>query len=94
MFVGEGSGIDFARCAVVALSVTASRDYSLPFSLERGQYRVLVYDIERGGILDTGLSYPAVESDRTIINQASSGMILLWIAGHSLLCNDIICNRL
>lgn len=48
------------RSALLALDRNISHDYILPFNLFPGSYTVLVYDIERNGILSDGVGYPAV----------------------------------
>ena len=58
--------VEFTRSVLLALDRETSRDYTLPFSLYPGGYRVFVYDIEHDGTLLSGVSYPAVRSELTI----------------------------
>ena len=53
--------------AVLVLGVGSPLDHRLPFDLPKGEYRVLVFDIEDGGTLYNGQNYPAVETDLIII---------------------------
>lgn len=59
--------MDFNRSAVLAMEVDSSLDYTSDFNLARGEYKVLVYDIEQNGTLYNGLNYPAVSPDLTIV---------------------------
>ena len=63
VFMTENEEVDFTRSDLLALDRETSRDYTLPFSLSPGGYRVFVYDIEQDGTLPSGLSYPAVRSE-------------------------------
>ena len=60
VFVTDGGAVDSARSVLLALDRETSRDYTLPFSLSPGGYRVFVYDIGQDGTLPIGVSYPAV----------------------------------
>ena len=54
--------IDFTRSSHLALERTIS-DTTLPYNLKSGLYRIHVYDIESGGILQSGLGYPATKKE-------------------------------
>ena len=45
---------------IIPLNRSVSNNYTLPFTLYPGQYRVFVYDIEQDGTLHSGVGYPAV----------------------------------
>ena len=63
MFVTDGGAVDFARSVFLALDRETSRDFTLPFYLSPGGYRVFVYDIKQDGTLSSGVGYPAVRSE-------------------------------
>ena len=58
-FVFSGD-VDFRRSFLLALDRNTSHNYTLPFDLYPGHYRVYVYDIEHDGTLNNGVGYPAV----------------------------------
>ncbi len=64
MLVQTNNGIISLIPLVLNRSVSA--DYSLPISLNPGQYRVLIYDIEGDGTLSQGVGYPAVTEELSI----------------------------
>ena len=61
-FVFSGD-VDFSRSFLLALDRNTSHNYTLPFDLYPGHYRVYVYDIEHDGTLLNGVGYPAVTED-------------------------------
>ena len=70
VFVTDEEEVDFIRSHLLALDRETSRDYTLPFSLSPGGYRVFVYDVEQDGTLPSGVSYPAVDvSLPTVTNE-------------------------
>ena len=56
----EEGEVDFSRSALAALDRSASYNSTLPFKIFPGQNRVLVYSVEQGGTLFSGISFPAV----------------------------------
>ena len=52
---------NFTRSVILPLDRNSSGNYTLPFQLYPGQYRVLVYDIEEDGTLCSGVGYPAFD---------------------------------
>ena len=58
---------------IIPLNRSVSGNYTLPFTLYPGQYRVFVYDIEQDGTLYSGVSYPAVMQELFISNKSSQG---------------------
>ena len=69
IFVSETA--DFA---FLPLGRSTSLDYTLPFELYPGQYRVLVYDIENDGTLASGVGYPAVDME-VVTNGTTQGIM-------------------
>ena len=61
-FVFSGD-VDFSRSFLLALDRNTSHNYTLPFDLYPGHYRVYVYDIEHDGMLLNGVGYPAVTGE-------------------------------
>ena len=66
VFLTEDGGVDFNRSVLLALDRSTSLNYTLPFNLHPGHYRVYVYDIEQDGTLSNGVLYPAVRNDLEI----------------------------
>ena len=61
----EMGEVDWNKSVLVALDRETSCDYTLPFSLSPGGYRVyyFVYDITSDRTLPSGVSYPAVADE-------------------------------
>ena len=55
--------VNFTGSALISMNKETSRNYTLPFSLSPGGYRVFVYDIEHDGTLPSDVNYPAVTRD-------------------------------
>ena len=66
MFIDVNGNVDFTRSVLLALDRNTSLNYTLPFNLYPGQYRVFVYDIESDGTLSNGVGYPAIMSELSI----------------------------
>ena len=64
----NGEVIDFTKSAYLALDRNASLHYALTVSLDPGHYEVLVYDIERDGLLFSGVGYPAITTEFSSVN--------------------------
>ena len=86
VFVTDEEKVDFTRSVLLALDRETSRDYTLPFSLSPGGYRVFVYDIEHDGTLSSGVSYPAVRSELAIdrSNQGKKKNMTIAVQFHLL----------
>ena len=63
VFITDSGDVDFSRSFFLALDRNTSHNYTLPFDLYPGHYRVHVYDIERDGTLHNGVGYPAVTEE-------------------------------
>ena len=66
LFHGSIGVVDFTKSAILALDQTTSFNYTLPFNLYPGQYKVFIYDIEQNGVLHSGVEYPAIIAQVTI----------------------------
>ena len=55
--------VNFTTSALVSVNKEISHNYTLPFSLSPGRYRVFVYDIKHDGTLPSDVNYPAVTRD-------------------------------
>ena len=75
VFVTENEEVDFTRSVLLALDRETSCDYTLPFSLSPGVYKVFVYAIEHDGTLPSGVGYPAVRSELEITSGNSQGVV-------------------
>lgn len=72
-FIDDDNAIDFMRSALLVLDRNISHEYTLPFNLFPGKYRVSVYDIERDGTLSGGIGYPAVVRDVVLTSEVGKG---------------------
>ena len=63
--MNNNGAIDFSRSTLFTVSTCASSicNYTLPFELFAGLYRVLVYDTDVYGTLPSGISYPAASQE-------------------------------
>ena len=69
IFVFYDSGaMDLTGTVYLALDRSTSHNHTLLYSLNRGGYRVLAYDIENDGTLASGVGYPAVSRELVISN--------------------------
>ena len=75
VFLTDEEEVDLTRSVLLALDVETSRDYTLPFSLSPGGYRVFVYDIEQDGTLSSGVNYPAVADETSRSSKTMSESI-------------------
>ena len=75
IFITESGDVDFNRSYLVALDRDTSLNYTLPFDLYPGYYRVYVYDIECDGMLANGVGYPAVNRLLNTSSQDSQGKL-------------------
>ena len=63
VFITDSGDVDFNKSFHLALDRETSQNYTLPFDLYPGHYRVCVYDIEQNGALHNGVGYPAVTQE-------------------------------
>ena len=92
VFITDSGDVDFSRSFLLALDRNTSRNYTLPFNLYPGHYRVYVYDIERDGTLHSGVGYPAVTEELST-NSTNSGIVSIKCfdnTSSSILCIDKI----
>ena len=82
VFITESGDVDFSRSFLLALDRDTSRNYTLPFHLYPGHYRVYVYDIEQDATLHNGVGYPAVAEELSA-NFSNGTCSLCW---YSLNC--------
>ena len=66
IFSAGNESVDFSRSFLLAIDRNTSLNYTLPFDLHPGYYKVYVYDIECDGTLANGVGYPAATSELTI----------------------------
>ena len=72
VFITESRDVDFTKSVFLALSRTESSNYTLPFNLSLGQYKILAYDIEIDGTLDIGVGYSAIDRE-LVVNRTIQG---------------------
>lgn len=66
VFISDIGTVDFTKSILLALDKNSSHDYTLPFNLFAGQYRLFVYDTEIDGTVSNGVGYPAVTDELRI----------------------------
>ena len=79
IFITDSGAVDFTRSALVALNRSTSGNYTLPFSLLAGQYRVFVYDLIHNGTILHGVHYPADRNDFTFGRNNTGKTLQLYV---------------
>lgn len=64
-FITVSGNVDISQSIFLALDRNISYNYTFPFNLSPGGYRVFVYDIEQNGKLSIPVNYPAVTNEFT-----------------------------
>ena len=77
VFITESGDVDFSRSFLLALDRDTSQNYTLPFHLYPGHYRVFLYDIEQDATPHNGVGYPAV-AEELCVNLSNGTCFLGW----------------
>lgn len=62
VFINDAGVVDLKKSVLSTVDAVTSHNYSVPFGLSAGMYRVFMYDIEQDGTLSNGVGYPAVRN--------------------------------
>ena len=83
VFLDVNGTADLTRAIFLALDMNTSLSYTIPYSLRSGRTAVFVYDIESDGLLSSGESYPAVDTELFIHEDTEGISIARAHQGHS-----------